>query len=219
MLSVALVFGFASLSSAKTITVKSGDSMFLIAKRYKVSFSEVLALNKHYDNQHLIYPGDKIEIPEGSHGSATKTNSDSDNIAYGNLTAAKTEIPGQAEAVLNLVNAERSKQGLKPLTLSVELTNIATLKSKDMAANNYFSHYSPTYGSPFEMLQKFGISYRSAGENIAAGQRSPEEVMQSWLNSSGHRTNILNSGYTELGVGYYKGGSYGVYWTQTFIGK
>lgn len=219
MLSVAFVFGFASLTSAKTITVKPGDSMWNIAKRYNVSFSEVLKLNKHYDNQHLIFPGDKIEIPDGSHGVTTNQSSETDNIAHGNATAIQTEKPGNAEAVLNIVNAERKKQGLKPLTLSNELTNIATMKSKDMADKKYFSHTSPTYGSPFEMLQHFGVKYRSAGENIAAGQRTPDEVMQAWLNSSGHRANILNPGYTELGVGYYKGGSYGVYWTQLFTGK
>ena len=121
--------------------------------------------------------------------------------------------------MLNLVNAERKKQGLKALTLSNELTDIATLKSSDMAKKNYFSHTSPTYGTPFEMLQQFGISYSSAGENIAAGQKTADDVMQSWLNSSGHRANILSSKYTELGVGYYKGGSYGVYCTQLFTGK
>ena len=88
-----------------------------------------------------------------------------------------------------------------------------------MAVNRYFSHQSPTYGSPFDMLKKFGVSYRSAGENIAAGQRTPQEVMNAWMNSSGHRANILNKNYTELGVGYYKGGSYGHYWVQTFVGK
>lgn len=69
------------------------------------------------------------------------------------------------------------------------------------------------------MMQKYGIHYKSAGENIAAGQRTPDEVMQAWMNSSGHRANILNAKYTELGVGYYKGGSYGVYWVQEFIGN
>ena len=219
MFLAAFVFGFASSIEAAQITVKKGDSMYLIAKRYNVSFAEVLRLNKHYSNPDLIHIGDKINIPDGSHGSNTAQHSDSDSIAHGNLTAVETEIPSQAEAVLNIVNAERSKNGLKALTLSSKLTAIATEKSKDMAVNHYFSHTSPTYGSPFQMLQSYGVSYRTAGENIAAGQRTPDEVMQSWLNSSGHRANILNPNYTELGVGYYKGGSYGVYWTQTFIGK
>lgn len=219
VLAVALVFGFSAQVSAKVVTVQSGDSLYKIAKRYNVSFSEVLNLNKHFDNKHLIYPQDKVYLPNGSTGTGTTTNSEADNIGKGNSTAVETEIPAQAEQVLNLVNAERKKQGLKALTLSNELTNIATLKSSDMAKKNYFSHTSPTYGTPFEMLQQFGVSYSSAGENIAAGQKTADDVMQSWLNSSGHRANILSSKYTELGVGYYKGGNYGAYWTQLFTGK
>jgi len=99
------------------------------------------------------------------------------------------------------------------------LTAIANEKARDMAENNYFSHTSPTYGSPFQMLQQYGIRYRTAGENIAAGQKTPEEVMNSWMNSSGHRANILNPAYTEIGIGYFAGGSYGSYWTELFTGE
>ena len=80
----------------------------------------------------------------------------------------------------------------------------------------YFSHTSPTYGSPFEMMRSFGISYRSAGENIAKGQKSPAAVVNAWMNSSGHRANILNKSFTHIGVGYIADGSY---WTQMFISK
>lgn len=215
---VALVFGFSSATSAKIITVQKGDSMWKIAQRYNVPFLEVLRLNKkHHISVHLIHPNDKIYLPEKGTGTSTNQNSNSDNIAHGNETAVQTEIPEQAEAILNLVNAERKKQGLNVLTLAKDLTNVANLKAKDMAVNGYFDHNSPTYGSPFQMMQSFGISYKSAGENIAAGQRTPEEVMNSWMNSSGHRANILNASYKELGVGYYKGGSYGVYWVQEFL--
>lgn len=220
LLLVALVFGFSAEASAKVITVQKGDTMWKIAQRYNVPFSEVVRLNKqHHVDINLIHPNDKIYLPEKGTGTGTNQHSASDNIAHGNETAVQTEIPSQAEAVLNLVNAERKKQGLTALKLSQELTNVATIKSKDMAENGYFDHTSPTYGSPFQMMQRFGISYRSAGENIAAGQRTPDEVMQAWMASSGHRANILNKSYTELGVGYYKGGKYGVYWTQEFISK
>ena len=121
--------------------------------------------------------------------------------------------------VLNLVNKERAAQGLKPLTLNKELSRVATLKSKDMNDKNYFDHTSPTYGSPFDMMKTFNISYKAAGENIAMGQRTPSEVMTDWMNSSGHRANILNSNFTELGVGIYKGANGTIYWTQMFIGK
>ena len=216
---VALAFGFASPSFAEHAVVQKGESMWIIAKKYKVSFAEILRLNKHYINPHLIHPNDKIELPDKSTGTYTFEHSEADHIGKGNATAVVTEIPAQAEAVLNIVNAERSKQGLKPLTLSENLTHIAKMKAQDMAVKNYFDHTSPTYGTPFEMLQTFGVTYKTAGENIAAGQKTAEEVMQSWLNSSGHRANILNPSYTEIGVGYYAGGSYGTEWVQLFVGK
>lgn len=217
---VALVFGFASTSFAKEITVQKGDSMWVIAKRYHAAFSEILRLNKmHHINVNLIHPGDIIYLPEKGTGTSTVQNSSTDNIKPGNSTAAESATTQQAQQVLQLVNTERKKQGLRSLTLSSNLTSIANMKAKDMAVNNYFSHTSPTYGSPFQMLQHFGVSYKTAGENIAAGQKSPEEVMQAWMNSSGHRANILNANYTELGVGYYKGGNYGTEWVQLFTGK
>jgi uncharacterized YkwD family protein len=218
--SVAFVFGFSSASSAQC-TVQSGDSIWHIAERYKIPFHKMLELNRHLHNPHLIFPKDKIEMPNNAeHGTGTSTNenSKSDDIQHGNEQPAESEVTSQAEAVLKLVNAERAKQGLQPLTLSTKLTNIATLKSKDMADNNYFDHTSKTYGTPFQMLQDFGVHYSAAGENIAAGQRTPEEVMNAWLNSSGHRANILNKNFDTIGIGYYQGGTYGVYWTQLFTG-
>lgn len=217
--SVAFVFGASSYASAQC-TVQHGDSIWNIAQRYKIPFSKMLELNRHLHNPHLIFPQDKIEMPQyAEHGTGTRTDQDSksDDIPHGDQDPTDHETTSQAEAVLQLVNAERSKQGLNPLTLSAKLTDIATMKSKDMADKGYFDHTSPTYGSPFQMLQDHGVHYTAAGENIAAGQKTPEEVMNSWMNSSGHRANILNANYTELGVGYYQGGQYGTYWTQVFI--
>jgi uncharacterized YkwD family protein len=118
--------------------------------------------------------------------------------------------------VLELVNVERQKAGLSPLKMDEPLRKVARLKSEDMKANGYFDHNSPTYGSPFDMMKKFGISYTMAGENIAMGQRTPEAVVTAWMNSPGHRANILKPGYTFIGVGYVASGSY---WTQEFIAK
>lgn len=120
------------------------------------------------------------------------------------------------QRVVELTNAERAKQGLPALKIDTELSKVARIKSEDMKKNNYFDHNSPTYGSPFDMMKKFGISYTSAGENIAQGQRTPEEVVQAWMNSAGHRANILNNGFTHIGVGYVESGNY---WTQQFITK
>ncbi|MGP4108177.1 CAP domain-containing protein [Virgibacillus sp. L01] len=120
------------------------------------------------------------------------------------------------QQVVELTNKERTAQGLAPLKVDTELSKVAREKSRDMSANNYFSHNSPTYGSPFDMMKQFGISYQTAGENIARGQRTPQEVVNGWMNSEGHRKNIMNSDFTHIGVGYVEQGNY---WTQQFIGK
>ncbi len=133
-------------------------------------------------------------------------------------TPAPDSVQGlsQEEAeVVRLVNIERQKAGLAPLKASSQLSNVARMKSKDMADKNYFSHTSPTYGSPFDMMKQFGITYRTAGENIAKGYLSPTSVMNGWMNSSGHKANILNSSFGTIGVGAYKVGST-IYWTQMF---
>lgn len=131
-------------------------------------------------------------------------------------TTDKTVV-SNVQQVVDLVNAERAKVGLAPLKLNTSLANVAKVKAEDMRDNNYFSHNSPQYGSPFDMMKSFGIQYSYAGENIAAGQKTPEEVMKSWMNSPGHKANILNKNFTEIGVGLAKGGSYGTYWVQQFI--
>jgi uncharacterized YkwD family protein len=212
---IAFATGAAIPASAQHCDVQRGDSMWKIAKRYNVLFKDILLLNKHFENPHMIHPKDEVELPDGSTGTST------DQSGTGESDAQKSEETQaemtQAEAVLKLVNAERKKAGVQPLTLSEKLTNIAYTKAKDMADKNYFSHQSPTYGSPFDMLKQFGVSYSYAGENIAAGQKSAEEVMNSWMNSSGHKANILNENYTQLGVGFYRGGQYGTEWVQLFI--
>lgn len=133
-------------------------------------------------------------------------------------TASKADSSLNAfeKEVVELTNKERAKQGLKALSVDSKLSKSARAKSQDMKDKNYFSHTSPTYGSPFDQMKKFGITYKSAGENIAQGQRSPQEVVTAWMNSEGHRANILNKSYTHIGVGYVKSGNY---WTQQFIGK
>ena len=172
-------------------TVVSGDSMWKIAVKYEVGLSEIKSANSHIKNPDIIYPGQVLNIP--------KTNS--------------TVINYENE-VIRLVNEMRAKNGLNPLTADWELSRVARYKSQDMKDNNYFSHTSPVYGTPFNMIKNFGISYKSAGENIAKGQKTPQAVVNSWMNSSGHRANILNSSYTKIGVGYVADGNY---WTQMFI--
>lgn len=135
------------------------------------------------------------------------------------ITTNKVQNSFEQE-VLDLVNQERQKAGLSKLQWSDDLAKVAYNHSKDMSDRNFMSHTNPDGLSPFDRMKNFGISYRTAGENIAAGQSTPQEVMKGWMNSEGHKKNILNANYTHLGVGYYKGnGRYGHYWTQCFIGK
>lgn len=162
--------------------------------------------------------------PNGNCGTVQKP--DDNNCPNGNC-GTTIEKPGTTtdkddadvsdyeKEVVDLVNEIRKEYGLSELTLNTELSAVARAKSQDMKDNQYFSHTSPTYGSPFDMMKTFGISYRAAGENIAMGYRTPEAVVDGWMNSEGHRANILNSSFKEIGVGYVSSGNY---WTQMFIG-
>lgn len=129
-------------------------------------------------------------------------------------TGQDSQISNFVKQVAELTNAARLEKGAKALKLDNNLTEAAQLKSNDMAENGYFSHQSPTYGSPFELMDQVGIKYTKAAENIAAGQRTPEQVVNSWLNSEGHRANMLDPEMTHIGIGY---NSNGHYWTQMFI--
>ena len=120
------------------------------------------------------------------------------------------------QQVLALTNEERAKAGLKPLQLDDQLMASARAKSLDMAKNHYFSHTSPTYGSPFDQMKQYGVTYRAAAENIAKGQRSAKEVVQAWMDSPGHRQNILTPNFTHIGIGYAQSSNV---WTQQFIEK
>lgn len=129
-------------------------------------------------------------------------------------TTGQTQDSSQfAQQVLDLVNKERSKAGLGALTMNAELSKMAMVKAQDMYNNNYFDHNSPTHGSPFDMMKEFGITYNTAGENIAKGQNSPTQVMNDWMNSPGHKANILNSSYSKIGIAYYNSE-----WVQEFTG-
>lgn len=182
-----------SASAATAHTVVSGDSMWKIAVKYQVGLSEIKAANPQISNPNLIYPGQVLTIPT----------TDNSVLSY-------------EKEVVRLVNDIRVQNGLKELTYNWELSRVARYKSQDMKDNRYFSHTSPVYGTPFQMMKDFGITYRSAGENIARGQTSPQAVVNAWMNSSGHRANILSTSFTHIGVGYVAEENY---WTQMFIRK
>lgn len=178
---------------AATHTVVKGDSMWKIAVQYEVGLDEIKMANPEITNPNLIYPGQVLKIP-----------------------TTDASVGHFEKEVVRLVNAIRTQNGLRSLTYDWELSRVARYKSQDMKDNKYFSHTSPVYGSPFQMMKSFGITYRSAGENIARGYATPQAVVDGWMNSSGHRANILNASFTRIGVGYVAGGHY---WTQMFISK
>lgn len=188
-----LLYSSTAYAQQISYTVKPGDSMWRIAVKYQIGVSEIISANPQVKNPNLIYPGQNLNIP---------------NI---------NDVKSLENEVVRLVNIERAKHNLPALKQNWELSRIARYKSKDMIDKNYFSHTSPTYGSPFNMIQNFGLKFSAAGENIAYGQNSPAAVMNAWMNSPGHRNNILSPSYTEIGVGLAKNNRGVYYWTQMFI--
>ena len=174
-------------------TVVKGDSMWKIAVKNQIGISELISANPHIKDPALIYPGQKLNIP--------------------NISDVKT----LENEVIRLVNQERAKRGLGTLTQNWELCRVARYKSQDMIDKRYFAHNSPTYGTPFDMMEAFGIRFSAAGENIAQGQRTPAEVFNGWMNSPGHRANILSAVYNQIGVGAAKAANGTITWTQMFV--
>lgn len=127
-------------------------------------------------------------------------------------------LSDQEQRMVELVNSERTKNGLPALTIDLEVARVARVKSQDMVDNNYFSHNSPTYGSPFDMMKSFGIEYLHAGENLA-GNQTVDKAHTALMNSSGHRKNILNQDFTHIGIGVKASDRYGYIYTQMFISK
>lgn len=173
--------------------VKAGDTLWKIAVKNQTGVAELVALNPKISNPNMIIAGQTIKIPD--------------------IRSAQT----QENEVARLVNIERSKTGLPPLKLNWELSRVARVKSQDMSDKNYFSHNSPTFGSTFSLIGKYGIVYSAAGENIAYGYSTPAAVMNGWMNSPGHRANILGKQYNQIGVGMVKNSKGQIYWTQVFI--
>ena len=143
--------------------------------------------------------------------SANNSNSSNSNQVTSSLTNDEMEV-------FNLINQKRTSAGLAKLKIDDETQNVARIKAKDMVDSNYFSHTSPTYGSPFDMLKSFKVSYKTAGENIA-GNSSNSKAVEAWMNSEGHKANILNSSFNYTGIGVVNGSKYGKIYVPMFIGK
>lgn len=140
----------------------------------------------------------------------------SSSSSGGNTTTS--QLTADEQEVFDLINTKRVKNGLTALKIDDELQNVARIKAQDMVDNNYFSHTSPIYGSPFDMIKNFGISYKTAAENIA-GNSSNSAAVNAWMNSSGHKANILNSSFTYTGIGVVNSSKYGKIYVQMFMEK
>ena len=164
------------------------------------------AVNKKYVKP--IYPNNNTGNSNNSNNSSSNTGSNS-NTTSSNLSQDEKEV-------FDLINKQRTNNGLKALNIDSEVQKVARIKAQDMVNNNYFSHTSPTYGSPFDMLKKFSVSYKTAGENIA-GNSSNSAAVTAWMNSSGHKANILNSSFNYTGIGVVSSSKYGKIYVQMFI--
>ncbi|MCL2677911.1 MAG: CAP domain-containing protein [Clostridiales bacterium] len=193
LLAMAFCFLFSARALAAEYTVQAGDSLWLIAQKFEIGLKELKDANNSISNPDLIYPKQKIYIPSAA------------------------PLKNYEDEVVRLVNAERAKHGLPALKNNWQAARVARIKSEDMIKNNYFSHQSPIYGSPFNMMENFGLKFSAAAENIAKGQRTPQEVMNSWMSSPGHRANILSRTVTEIGVGAAKEANGTLVWTQMFL--
>ncbi len=138
-------------------------------------------------------------------------------LATPSPTTAPAGERAMEQEVLKLVNQARAENGLNPLSWADDLADIARAHSADMIERGFFSHTNPDGQSPFDRIKNNGISYRAAAENIAYGQPDAEAVMNSWMNSAGHRANILNENLKEIGIGAVKDSNGTVYWTQVFV--
>lgn len=198
VLAAGMLIPGAGLASAHSLSTQKGQS-------YSKYIQQWLQQNG--------YIGGTVQKPQSGSGN-NNSNSGTGNNSTSQDQSSSSVVSAYAKEVVSLVNKERAKAGLKPLVIHTNLTKMAVAKAQDMNDNNYFSHTSPTYGSPFDMMKKFGITYKYAGENIAKGQKTPEEVVKAWMNSPGHKANIMNKNFTLIGVGYVNG-----YWVQAFVGK
>ena len=197
---------FAVSICAQSVIDKPGNNLDGTSQRFNFNFNNLNNFNNFNVND--FYNSNLQNI-----FNATTSGNNTGSVS-GNST-----LIGNEGEVVNLVNNERQKKGLQALTINNDLSNVARTKSQDMANKNYFSHNSPTYGSPFQMMKSFGIKYSTAAENLAysQGQTSVSQIFNGWMNSQGHKKNILNSEFTQTGIGIVKNSQGKVYWTQMFI--
>jgi len=230
-----------SASTPITANIKKGDEVKVIGKLngwYVVNVpntNKVGCISPNYAELYSAQPGSTAPeptkpiptTPAAPKTPTTTTNPTGTEKSPATSSGAPTAtnaptgsgtLSSQGSRILQLTNAERAKVGAKPLKSNAELNKLATMKSQDIVDKNYFSHQSPTYGSPFDMMKTYGISYMYAGENLAINSDA-DKAHNAWMNSEGHKKNLLNPDFTEIGIGLYPKGNGSYAYTQMFIGK
>ena len=206
------------LVTATTLNVRSGPGIQykVIATVKKDEYIRVFAgIGDWYIVQ---IEGDYVGAVSKKYIKPIYPNSSNNTGGSSGTTTSTTSMNSDEKEVFDLINKQRTNNGLQALKIDNEVQKVARIKAQDMVDNNYFAHESPTYGTPFNMLNSFKISYKTAGENIA-GNSSNSAAVTAWMNSSGHKANILNSNFNYTGVGVVKSNKYGKVYVQMFIGK
>ena len=206
-----------------TLNIRCGPSKnYSVVKTVKYG-TELKAIGK-INSWYLVQaPDDTIGMVNGWYITPVDRSLANTNVITNTNNNTSTNVNNLSmttdeETIFNLVNEARRNAGLNELKLDKELLRVARIKSEDMVDNNYFAHNSPIYGTPFQMIKNFGISYTSAGENIA-GHQTAKQAFDAWMNSSGHKANILSSSFNYTGIGVVNSPQYGKILTQMFIGK
>lgn len=209
--------------TATTLNVRSGPGTQykIVATVKKNEYIRVFAgVGEWYIVQ---VEGDYVGAVSKKYVKAVNSSTSSGNTSTGTNTGTSngttnSTLTADEQETFNIINKQRTNNGLQALKIDNEVQTVARVKAQDMVNNNYFSHNSPTYGTPFEMLNKYKVSYKTAGENIA-GNSSNSAAVIAWMNSSGHKANILNSNFNYTGIGVVKSNKYGKIYVQMFIGK
>lgn len=229
------------LVTASVLNVRQGPSLEnkIISKVYKNQYIRVFAKIENWyvvqtekniigavyaDYIKPIYPQEEAKQAEEKHEEnkqevqeEIKTQEEQKNVVVSEKTN-NSELTKDEKDVLDMINQKRVEAGLQALQLDDELQNTCRIKAIEMVEKDYFSHQSPTYGSPFEMLKQEGIIYKVAGENIA-GNSENDKAIEAWMNSENHRANILNKSYNYTGIAVVNSPKYGKIYVQLFIGR
>ena len=209
------------LVTATTLNVRSGPSTSykIVGTIPKNEYIRVFAqIGDWYviqTDKDIVGAVSKKYVKPIKSNSGNTTQNNQNNITGTDTINLLTE---DEKEVFYLINEQRINAGLVALQIDSELQNVARIKAQDMVDNNYFSHTSPIYGSPFDMIKSFKISYKTAGENIAGNSKNSGAV-NAWMNSEGHKANILNNSYNYTGIGVVNSPKYGKIYVQMFMGR